>query len=121
MAWWGWALIWCGLLLGLLGMLVWFAIWLFQKAMITAGALAELGDRMALLSEAFEHEATSTDIRRFNPAIFQDAGQLAFERNQDRAERARRRQRRRDRRIDRGKLLVHPPTHAEDTAACFRT
>ena len=121
MPWWGWTLIWCALILGLLGMLVWFAIRLFRKAMRTGAALAELSDKMAILAGAFDDDGTTTEGRTFSPAIFQDAAELAFQRDHDRAERARQRQRRRDRRIDRGKLLVHAPTHSEDTASCFRT
>ncbi|MGO4103118.1 hypothetical protein AB4Y63_04135 [Leifsonia sp. YAF41] len=120
MAWWGWLLIWSALILGLLGMLVWFAIRLFRKAMVTADALAELGDKMTLLDAAFA-DAAAQHEPRFNPAIFQDAGELGFLREQDRAEHARRRQVRRDARIDRGKLLTHTPTNLEDTASCFRT
>jgi hypothetical protein len=122
MAWWGWALIWTGLVLGLLGMLAWFAIRLFRQAMKTADALAELGEKMALLDAAFaDADAAAQQKPRFSPAIFQDAAELSFLRQQDRAERGRRRQGRRDARIDRGKLLTHAPTNLEDTASCFRT
>ncbi|GAA3867984.1 hypothetical protein GCM10022381_09280 [Leifsonia kafniensis] len=122
MAWWGWALIWTALILGLLGMLAWFAIRLFRKAMKTADALAELGDKMAVLENAFAGaDATTQQKPRFSPAIFQDAAELGFLRQQERAEHGRRRQARRDSRIDRGKLLTHTPTNLEDTASCFRT
>jgi hypothetical protein len=122
MAWWGWALIWTGLVLGLLGMLVWFAIRLFHKAMATADALTELGDKMAVLDGALsDSDSASQQKPRFSPAIFQDAGELAFLREQERAERARLRQARRDGRIDRGKLLTHAPTNLEDTTSCSRT
>lgn len=122
MAWWGWALVWTGLVLGLIGMLVWFGIRLFRKAMQTADALAELGEKMTLLEKAFAADDSEAQQKPgFNPAIFENAGELSFLRQQERAERARQRQLRRDRRVDRGKLLTHAPTNSEDTASCFRT
>lgn len=48
-AWWGWLLIWAGLVLALLGMLAGFAWWLFRKSLVLLDDLGELGATTALL------------------------------------------------------------------------
>lgn len=106
MPWWSWLLIWIVLVLGLLGMLGFFAWWLFRKLMAAASEASALFEKTEVLSRRAE-ELTE----EFHPAVFADAGQLAAERTQARAERARARQARRDTRVRRGKLLVRADPH----------
>lgn len=106
MPWWSWVIIWSLLVLGLLGMLAWFAVVLFKKLMRTMRALAELGDQLAAL------DAHVDDLRqeRFRPAIWDDRASLALEIERGRAARQRRRQERRDAQVARGKLIRQAPT-----------
>ena len=114
MPWWSWVLIWSGLVLGLLGMLVWFGFALFQKVMATSRALQELGDRVADVTRGQETPPQA----RFRPAIFTDPADLHLALELVQRDRALRRQRRRDSLIARGKLLVNRPrTQTTDTDA----
>jgi hypothetical protein len=49
-AWWGWLLIWAGLVLGLAVMLGAFAWWLFRKALVVLEDLGGLASRTELLA-----------------------------------------------------------------------
>lgn len=102
MPWWSWLLIWIVLVLGLLGMLAFFAWWLFRKLMAAAreaSALLEKAEVLQGRAEALKEEA-------FHPAVFADAADLAAQRMQAKAEKAYAKQARRDARVRRGKLLV---------------
>ncbi|MGO4535279.1 hypothetical protein [Leifsonia sp. 2MCAF36] len=101
MPWWSWLVIWTVLVLGLLGMLVFFAWWLFRKLMAAGREAAALMDKTEVLSRRADelHE-------RFEPAVLADAGELLAERHGKLAERAMARQARRDARVRRGRLLV---------------
>jgi hypothetical protein len=101
MPWWSWLVIWTVLVLGLLGMLAFFAWWLFRKVVAAGREAAALMDKAEVLSRRAEelHE-------RFEPAVLADADELRAEREQQRAERAYARQARRDARVRRGRLLV---------------
>jgi hypothetical protein len=48
-AWWGWALIWTGLVLGMLVMLALFSWWLFRKALVALNSLSDLVTISSLL------------------------------------------------------------------------
>lgn len=111
MLWWSWLLIWAGLVLGLLGMLVWFAFRLFRKFMAASDALVALADQVADSMPDDSSDASNEDSRGNLPAIFQDVGELSFQRARRRAERAHRRQESRDRRINRGKVVSHTPSN----------
>ena len=102
MPWWSWVVIWVVLVLGLLGMLAFFAWWLFRKVM-AAGREAS-----ALIEKADVLRQRSNDMRytEFHSAVFADADLLRAEREQAVADRQVARQARRDRQVRRGKILV---------------
>ena len=102
MPWWSWLLIWIVLVLGLLGMLAFFAWWLFRKLMAAAHEASALLEKTEILSRRAE------ELREepFHPAVLADAGELRAAREQTIADRAVARQARRDARVRRGKLLV---------------
>lgn len=102
MPWWSWILIWGGLGLALLGMLVFFAIRLFRKAMATAGALEELATKTQLLMERSD-EVQHLPMRA---SVFEPASVPATRVAEGRARRAETRQRRRDSRIRQARLLA---------------
>ena len=102
MVWWSWLVIWTVLVLGLLGMLGFFAWWLFRKLMGAAREAAALLEK----SETLERRAEELGDEVFHAAVFADPTQLRDERTQARARRAIVRQARRDERVRRGKLLV---------------
>jgi hypothetical protein len=106
---WGWIVIWALLVVGMLVMLVLFAIRLFRKLMGTLGALEDLGDQLAELDLDGELPRTP-----FRPAVFQNRRTLAAAIDSARLERAHRRAKRRDLAIGRGKLLQHSPYKPED-------
>jgi hypothetical protein len=102
MPWWSWVLIWALLVLGLLGMLALFALWLFRKARTGFAALSELGDKVAAL------EAASEEVARqpFRAAVLAPYDEVR-EPHRLRADlRADRKRSRRERRLARGKLLT---------------
>jgi len=105
--WWSWVIIWTLLVLGLLGMLAWFAVALFRKLMAAMHALGELGDQLA----ALDVQMGDLGEERFRPAIWSDRAALALEIERTRAARLHRRQERRDARVARGKLIRHAPTN----------
>ncbi len=100
MPWWSWFLIWCLLVLGLLAVLVWFAVRLFRKAVGILHALESLNDQVAAIDLEL---APAPDA--FTPAVFADIVVLLHTVEQRRAEKVHRRQLRRDAWIVRGKLL----------------
>ncbi|RZU65210.1 hypothetical protein EV379_1535 [Microterricola gilva] len=102
MPWWSWWLIWGGLILGLLGMLAYFAVVLFRKTMAAAEELSTLGDALSVLDAQLDDVAPG----RKPSAVFQPSAELALVVQQNRVVRAEKRQRSRDKRITRGKLLV---------------
>ncbi|ODA91066.1 hypothetical protein ATY41_06620 [Leifsonia xyli subsp. xyli] len=103
MVWWSWLLIWTVLVFGLLGMLAFFAWWLFRKLMAAASEAAALLDSTEILTRRAQ------EVREgpFHPAVLLDATQLRDRRTQALADRAFVRQARRDSRVRRGKLLVN--------------
>jgi hypothetical protein len=105
MPWWSWVVIWVVLVGALLGMLAWFAVRLFRKAMTVGGALSDLGDQISQLDA--DVDELSPD--RFSPAVFAERDDLALTVEQGREQRAHRRQERRDLAVNRGKLLRHAP------------
>ncbi|TFB54930.1 hypothetical protein E3N94_10985 [Cryobacterium sp. Sr3] len=114
MPWWSWALIWIGLVLGLLAMLAWFGFALFKKVMATLEALQELGDLVADVTRGQEMPPSD----RFQPAVFTKPADLYRALELVQRDRAQRRQRRRDSSIARGKLFItRPLTQRTDTDA----
>ncbi|WP_431277097.1 hypothetical protein [Leifsonia poae] len=102
MPWWSWLVIWGVLVLGLLGMLALFAVWLFRKTMAAAAEVSALAQKAEVLSRRAEELGDPP----FHSAVFQDASELLDEREYAKAERANARQARRDARVRRGKLLT---------------
>lgn len=102
MPWWSWLVIWTVLVLGLLGMLAFFAVSLFRKVVAAGREAADLAAKAEVLSRRAE------ELREepFHPAVLADAGELRAERDRARAERDAARQARRDARVRRGRLLV---------------
>jgi len=103
MPWWSLVVIWAVLVLGLLGMLAFFAWWLFRKVMAAgseASALIEKADLLRQRSDGMRYT-------EFHSAVFADADVLRAEREQAVADRRVARQARRDRRVRRGKMLVN--------------
>jgi hypothetical protein len=103
MPWWSWVVIWAVLVLGLLGMLAFFAWWLFRKVMAAGREASALIEKAEILSRR------SDDMRyaEFHNAVFADSDVLRAEREQAGADRQVARQARRDRRVRRGKILVN--------------
>jgi hypothetical protein len=102
MPWWSWLVIWGVLVLGLLGMLALFAVWLFRKLMAAAADVSDLAQKAEILSRRAEELRDPP----FHPAVFDDVSELRGERELANAERANARQARRDSRVRRGKLLT---------------
>jgi hypothetical protein len=102
MPWWSWLVIWGVLVVGLLGMLALFAVWLFRKLMAAAAEVSDLAQKAEILSRRAEELRDPA----FHAAVFDDASALRDERELARAERANARQARRDARVRRGKLLI---------------
>ena len=101
MPWWSWLVIWTVLVLGLLGMLAFFAWWLFRKVVAAGREAAALMEKAEVLSRRAE-ELHDT----FEPAVLADAAELHAARQDAIAERSFARQARRDARVRRGRLLV---------------
>lgn len=103
MPWWSWVVIWVVLVLGLLGMLAFFAVHLFRKVMAAGREASALIEKTEVLSRRVDdlNEAV------FHPAVFADVAELRAEREQAKADRVVARQLRRDTRVRRGKLLVN--------------
>ncbi|WP_158864200.1 hypothetical protein [Leifsonia sp. AG29] len=102
MPWWSWLLIWSVLVLGLLGMLAFFAWWLFRKVVAAGRDAADLLAK----TEVLGRHADELSEEPFHPAVFADLAELHEQRSERLAERAVARQARRDARVRRGKLLV---------------
>jgi flagellar biosynthesis/type III secretory pathway M-ring protein FliF/YscJ len=102
MPWWSWLVIWTVLVLGLLGMLAFFAFWLFRKVVAAGREAGDLLEKTEILSRRAEELAPE----RFEPAVLADAEELREERRERLAARAIARQARRDARVRRGRLLV---------------
>lgn len=102
MPWWSWVVIWAVLVLGLFGMLAFFAWWLFRKVMAAASEASALMQKADILGER------SADMRyaEFHSAIFVSPDELHTQREQARADRQVARQARRDQRVRRGKILI---------------
>lgn len=103
MPWWSWVVIWVVLVLGLLGMLAFFAVHLFRKLMAAGTEASALIEKTEVLSSRVDE----VDDAVFRSAVFADAAVLHDEHEQAKADRVVARQLRRDARVRRGKLLVN--------------
>ena len=113
MPWWSWILIWTVLVLGLLGMLAFFAVTLFRKLMRATDALGTLGDQVS----ALDLNISELQAPSLRPAIFENKDVLGYQYEVDRQARVERRQRRRDAQVNRGKLLATPSDKRMDDHA----
>lgn len=110
---WSWILIWTVLVLGLLGMLAFFAVTLFKKLMRATDALGTLGAQVS----ALDTNVSELQAPSLRPAIFENKDVLGYQYEVDRHARAQRRQRRRDALVNRGKLLGTPSDQRMDDHA----
>lgn len=111
--WWGWLLIWAALVLGMLGMLAYFAKTLFRKIMLARDELTELTNAL----DAFDARLDEIAPNRKPSAIFQNQAALGHIVELNREAGAVKKQQRRDARVARGKLLIRStenwtPPHA---------
>ncbi len=102
MPWWSWVLIWTFLVLALLGMLAYFAWWLFKKAMVVLEALGELSGKLELLDAASDEVSPY----HFTPAVLRDRAEVREAHRLLRELQEERKNSRRESRMARGKLLV---------------
>lgn len=99
--WWGWLLIWVGLVLALLVMLVLFAWWLFRKAMRILDDVGELADTAAVFDGIDDAELPHQAI-----AVLADIRDIRAREEARKAHRARRRSDRYRRRLERARRIT---------------
>ncbi|MEA9983778.1 MULTISPECIES: hypothetical protein [Subtercola] len=102
MQWWAWVIIWAGLGLCLVGMLAFFAVRLFRKAMRTLGELTDLGEKVANISAT----VTELELSVSDNAILLGYPVMSRRREVVKRRRDDRKQLRREKTLERGKLLV---------------
>ena len=98
--WWGWLLIWTGLVLALLVMVALFAWWLFRKAMRLLDDAAELADTAAIL------EVDDPELPRPVIAVLADLRDIRAREEARKSHRARRRSERHARRMARARRIT---------------
>jgi hypothetical protein len=101
--WWGWLLIWAGLVVGLLGLLAGFAWWLFRKFLRLLDDVADLAERSALLDVA------EPELVRPQLAVLEEVSAVRAREDARRFHRGERRRVRRASRLDRARERMHPP------------
>jgi len=99
-AWWGWLLIWTGLVILLLGTLALFGWWLFRKAMGLLDDVGSLADKLEILD--FEE----AEMPRQTRAILVDLRDVHAREDARRGHRARRRSDRHRRRMERARRIT---------------
>ncbi|MBN9241052.1 MAG: hypothetical protein BGO97_15170 [Micrococcales bacterium 70-64] len=99
--WWGWILIWSGLVIALLAMLALFAWWLFRKAMRVLDDLGELADSTEVFDRVDESELPKQTL-----AVLADLREVRAREDARRAHRARRRSERHRRRLERARRIT---------------
>ena len=100
-AWWGWVLIWTGLVLALLGMLAFFAWRLFRSSMSVLDDVVVLTEKTAILDAV----AQADDPRPLN-AVLEDHEVVRSRTRARMQRRADRRHSRRQARIQRAKMIT---------------
>lgn len=98
--WWGWLLIWAGLVVGLLGLLAGFAWWLFRKFLRLLDDLADLAERSALLDVA------EPELVRPQLAVLAEVSAVRAREDARRFHRGERRRVRRASRLDRARRIT---------------
>lgn len=99
-AWWGWLLIWVGLVLALLIMLVVMAWVLFRKAMALMSDLSDVVDKTAIL------DVESEKLSKPQIAILTAMAEIRDRHEAQRRRRLELKEARRERRLERGKTIT---------------
>ncbi len=99
-SWWGWVLIWVGLVLTLLVMLGVIAWWLFRKGLVLLDDVANLAERGALVDVA------EPDLIRPQLAILASVSDVRAREDARRQHRSERRLLRRRARLDRARAIT---------------
>ena len=100
-AWWGWLLIWSGLVLALLATLALLLWWLFRKAMRLLDDFGELADKAEILDGE-----EAADLPRPVIAVLAEMRDIRAREEARRAHRARRRNDRHQRRMARARRIT---------------
>ena len=99
-AWWGWVLLWAGLILVLIGMLVGCAWWLFRKSLVLLDDLGQLAERAGGL------EIDEPTLVRPIPAVLTPLSAVQRREDERLRHRAERRAERRQARLDRARRIT---------------
>ena len=99
-AWWGWLLIWVGLVLALLVMLAVIAWVLFRKAMVLMTDLSDVVDKTKVL------EVESEQLSKPQIAILTEMAELRDRHDAQQRQRLERKDARRERRLERGRAIT---------------
>ncbi len=98
--WWGWVLIWVGLVLVLVIMLAVIAWWLFRKFLVLVDDVANLAERSALLDIA------EPELIRPQLAVLASVSDIRAREDARRFRRSERRRMRRQQRLDRARSII---------------
>lgn len=104
--WWGWLLLWSGLVLVLVVVLATLAWWLFRKFLRLLGDVADLAERGAIL------DAADAELVRPQLAVLAAVSDARARENARRCARRERRRVRRERRLDRARRITGPEAAA---------
>lgn len=99
-AWWGWLLIWVGLVLILLAMLVIVALWLFRKAMALLDDLSDVADKTTSL------DVDTAELSKPQIAILAELSEIRQQHETRKIRRADLKLARHERRIARAKRIT---------------
>ena len=113
-AWWGWLLIWTGLVLGLAVTLGLFGWWLFRKAMRLLDDVADLADTAAVL------DIEEPVLPRQTIAVLEDLRDIRAQRDARRMHNSRRRNDRRRRRLERARRITSAAASQQQWPADWR-
>lgn len=98
--WWGWVLIWAGLVLALVVTLALIAWWLFRKFLVLVDDVANLAERSAIL------DIPEPDLIRPQLAVLASVAEIRAREDARRYHRSERRRVRRQRRLDRARAIT---------------
>jgi hypothetical protein len=99
-AWWGWVLLWTGLVLVLVGVLVGCAWWLFRKSLVLLDDLGHLAERASVL------EVDEPTLVRPIPAVLRPLSAVQRREDERQRHRTERREERRQARLDRARRIT---------------
>lgn len=113
-AWWGWLLIWAGLVLGLVATLALFAWWLFRKAMSLLDDAGMLATKVEIL------EVGDSELPQQTRAVLADLRDVRAREAARRARRSRRRSDRHRRRMQRARRITSADASQQQWPADWR-